>query len=703
MAQDPVPGGEVEAGDWRYRSLLEVMDRVAVHGRLEALLPDLAGCLRKVVDFDLLGLVLPRDGWNAADLYTVLLTAPDAPPSSTLVESVAVPALGQRRLTALWERQVPIILHSLEAGAEYPEVVTALRKQEKRSACLLPLVTALGPVGLIGFASSRVGAYDGVDVRFLQHVAGHVAVAIDNVRHYEEALTRQRDLEAENAHWRMLLEINNAVVTNLDVASLRLAIAPSLRRMIPHDYMSLTLRRNAEDLSVYAMDPDLRPGVDKPVASINASDRPFSLWLASTTPVDFDPEQLQSLPEPLRRHADLASVKRACFVPLVTSRGTLGGVALGRRTPEPFTAQELDKAFQTAGQIAIALENALAFQEIAALRERLARENVYLEDQIRGAQHFEDIVGESKALQRVLALVQDVAATDTAVLLLGETGTGKELIARAIHSMSDRRARALVTVNCATSPAGLLESEWFGYEKGAFTGALSSKAGRFELAHQGTLFLDEIGDVPLELQSKLLRVLQEHEIERLGSTRTIRLDFRLIAASNRDLEEMVAKREFRADLYYRLNVFPIRIPPLRERREDIPPLVHYFVQRFAKRHRRSIESVSRETMDALCRWHWPGNVRELQNVVERAVILCQGPTLRVQLSDFEQSATPSEGQALTLEDAEREHILHALDDSGWVVGGPHGAAARLGLKRTTLVSTMRRLGIIRPKPTRPQL
>jgi formate hydrogenlyase transcriptional activator len=355
----------------------------------------------------------------------------------------------------------------------------------------------------------------------------------------------------------------------------------------------------------------------------------------------------------------------------------------------------LDRVAQVAAQIALALENAMAFEEIAALKEQLARENVYLKEELRGGHDFQEIVGDSKALQEVLNKVRTVAATDTTVLLLGETGTGKELLARAVHAASDRRNRALVTVNCTTSPAGLLESEWFGHERGAFTGALSQKVGRFELAHQGTLFLDEIGDVPLELQSKLLRVLQEHEIERLGSTRTIHVDFRLIAATNRNLEEMVGKREFRSDLYYRLNVFPIRIPPLRERPDDIPPLVFYFAQRFAKRLRKSIESVSRESLDVLRRWPWPGNIRELQNVIERAAILARGPVLTLSPSEFE-TAAPTGLTPVTLEDAEREHILRALADTNWVIGGPRGAAARLGVKRTSLVSTMRRLHIVRP-------
>jgi formate hydrogenlyase transcriptional activator len=390
-------------------------------------------------------------------------------------------------------------------------------------------------------------------------------------------------------------------------------------------------------------------------------------------------------------------VKRLCFVPLATRRGPVGFLILDRRSPRPFSPEEMDRSSQAAAQLAIAIENALAFDEIAALKDRLSHENVYLEEEIRHAQHFDEIVGESRALKRILSQVSTVGPTDTTVLLLGETGTGKELIARAIHATSERRSRPLVTVNCATSPAGLLESEWFGHEKGAFTGALSQKVGRFELAHQGTLFLDEIGDVPMELQAKLLRALQEREIERLGSTRTIRVDFRLIAATNRNLEEMAASREFRSDLYYRLNVFPIRVPPLRERPEDIPLLVRYFVQRFARRLKRPIESVARESMELLCRWPWPGNVRELQNVIERAVILSQGPTLTVPRAEFD-ATTATASTAATLEDVEREHILRTLEQTDWVIGGPRGAALRLGLKRTSLVSTMRRLGIVRPRP-----
>jgi formate hydrogenlyase transcriptional activator len=498
----------------------------------------------------------------------------------------------------------------------------------------------------------------------------------------------------ERDYWHTLLDVTDAVVTKRDLAGLRAAIAPNVRRIVPHDHTNLFLIDDKRRLQSFVIDPTALPWPEPLVGSVHLDAEPYKSWVSRTTDIDVTTVD-QTGWEALHAHVEASGVKRICNAPLMAPHRLVGLLSLGRLTPTPFTPDELERVTQVAAQIAIALENAMAFEEIAALKEQLARENVYLQEEISGAHQFEEIVGESKALQRVLNEIRTVAATDTTVLLLGETGTGKELLARAIHASSDRRSRTLVTVNCTTSPAGLLESEWFGHERGAFTGALAQKIGRFELAHQGTLFLDEIGDVPLDLQSKLLRVLQEHEIERLGSTRTIRVDFRLIAATNRNLEQMVGTREFRSDLYYRLNVFPVRIPPLRERPEDIPPLVFYFAQRFAKRLRRSIESVSRESLDLLRRWPWPGNIRELQNVIERAVILARGPILTVSRSEFE--TTPATTSApVTLEDAEREHILRALADTNWVIGGPGGAAARLGVKRTSLVSTMRRLHIVRP-------
>ena len=326
--------------------------------------------------------------------------------------------------------------------------------------------------------------------------------------------------------------------------------------------------------------------------------------------------------------------------------------------------------------------------------QRRERENRYLEEELNTEHRFEDIIGESTGLKRILKQIETVAATDVTVLILGETGTGKDLVAKAIHQLSSRGHRTLVKMNCAAIPTGLLESELFGHERGAFTGAISQKIGRLELAHQGTLFLDEIGDLPLELQPKILRALQEKEFERLGGTRTIPVDVRLVAATNRNLEQMVAGREFRSDLYYRLRVFPITIPPLRERREDIPLLVRYFVGKHARSLDRHIETIPPEIMKALTRWDWPGNIRELENFIERSVILSKGPALRVPLAELDIAKEPSE-RTVTLETNEREHIIRTLRDTKGVISGTTGAAARLGMKRTTLNSRMKKLGIER--------
>jgi formate hydrogenlyase transcriptional activator len=366
---------------------------------------------------------------------------------------------------------------------------------------------------------------------------------------------------------------------------------------------------------------------------------------------------------------------------------------MGRFDENPLTQDDVDFVMQIASQVAVAVENALAYGEIAELKDRLAQEKLYLEDEIRGEMDFEGIVGQSTALRHVLELVETVAPSDSTVLLLGETGTGKELIARAVHERSRRKDRTLVKLNCAAIPTGLLESELFGHEKGAFTGAVSQKIGRLELADKGTLFLDEIGDIPPELQPKLLRALQEREFERLGNSRTMKVDMRLVAATNRDLEKMVANHEFRSDLYYRLNVFPIRIPPLRERPEDIPLLVRYFAQKYAQRMEKQIESIPAAAIKKLTRWHWPGNIRELENFIERAVILTRGAILEVPLTELKTDVTPPIPAAGTREWNEREEIVRILKEAAGRVGGPDGAAARMGIKRTTLISRIKKLGI----------
>jgi len=393
--------------------------------------------------------------------------------------------------------------------------------------------------------------------------------------------------------------------------------------------------------------------------------------------------------------------RSCCQLPLTTARRRLGTLVFASRQPSAYHKADLDFLQLVANQVAVAIDNALAFQEIAALKDQLSQEKAYLEEEARTEHNFGEIVGRSDALRRVLKEVETVAPTGSTVLIRGETGTGKELIARAVHELSPRRERTFVKLNCAAIPTGLLESELFGHEKGAFTGAISQKVGRFELAHQGTLFLDEIGDIPSELQPKLLRVLQEQEFERLGGTKTIKVNVRLVAATNCDLAGMVAEGRFRSDLYYRLNVFPVVLPPLRERPDDIPPLVRHFTQRFARGMGRRIETIPSGVMEALVQYPWPGNIRELQNVIERAVILSPGSALQVPLGDLQPIAAKPPaappGDAVTLADAEREHIIGALHETNWVVGGSKGAAARLGMKRSMLYWKMKKLGISRPE------
>lgn len=372
----------------------------------------------------------------------------------------------------------------------------------------------------------------------------------------------------------------------------------------------------------------------------------------------------------------------------------LGVITLGSKRLDHFRPDDLDLMGQIATQISLALDNALAYERLNASRNQIEQERLYLESEIRAEYNFEDIVGKSAALRKVLQQIEIVAPTDATVLLHGETGTGKELVARAIHGLSSRKGRTFVRLNCAAIPSGLVESELFGHEKGAFTGALMQKKGRFEIADQGTLFLDEIGDISLELQPKLLRALQEHEFERLGSAKTIRVDVRLIAATHRDLPSMMRNNQFREDLFYRLNVFPIEIPPLRDRRDDIPLLVNFFVSRLSRKMQKHIESIPKDAMEALANAPWPGNIRELQNFIERAVILTQGSELRVPLKDLKRSSVVSTSGS-TFQEAERLAIVEALKTAQGKVSGQGGAAERLGLKRTTLQNKMRKLGIAR--------
>ena len=540
----------------------------------------------------------------------------------------------------------------------------------------------------------------------------------------ERAQDPQGSLERQNERLQLLLNLTSRITSNLDLREVLRAISANFREVMRCDGAGVWLPGDeAGTFKLYAFDASSSKGFAKEDLIITpAENDPGKRAFETMKPTVATVEEM-GWPGGGEgyRLAAAEGVKSACFIPLVSRGRALGDLMIVRKTEGTFTAEDVDFLSQAAGQIAIAIENALAYREISELKDKLAQEKLYLEEEIRSEMNFEQIVGSSAALKHVLQLVETVAASDSTVLLLGDTGTGKELIARAIHDRSRRKERTFVKLNCAAIPTGLLESELFGHEKGAFTGAISQKVGRMELADQGTLFLDEVGDIPTEIQPKLLRALQEREFERLGSTHTRRVNVRLIAATNRNLEKMIADREFRSDLFYRLNVFPIRIPPLRDRREDIPLLVSHFVQKFAKQMQKKIESIPAAAMKGLAAWEWPGNIRELENFIERAVILTRGKSLEAPLSELRKPGTdtrPSPGVQPAQEDIarivkesisaalngkkdfsdeysqkQREEIVRALTEAKGRVGGADGAAARMGINRTTLISRMKKFGI----------
>ena len=525
--------------------------------------------------------------------------------------------------------------------------------------------------------------------------ADRTALAIDDALTHEASRAGQAELRSKNERLKLLLDLNNAVVSNLDLRDLLRAIASSVRQVMKCDSVGVALPDpDDQRLRIHAVDFPEGKGLIREESKVPSADGPTSRAFRKSETIALDAHALAGLDA-----GDLAvaeGFRALCDIPLVSRNRALGVLCLGRLHNSPFTGDEVEFLRQVAAQIAIAVENALAYRQIADLKDKLAQEKLYLEDEIRSQMNFDSIVGSSAALQKVLRQVETVAPTDSTVLIYGETGVGKELVARAIHNLSSRSRNAFVKLNCAAIPTGLLESEMFGHEKGACTGAIAQRIGRFELAHEGSVFLDEVGEIALELQPKLLRVLQEREFERLGSSRTLRTNARLIASTNRDLAAMVKEQKFRMDLYYRLDVFPVHVPPLRERHGDIPLLVRHFVPQFARRMNKSIDTIPSETMNVLVRYEWPGNIRELQNLLERAVILSAGPVLKVPLADLQtQPMSPAAGKQETLEEAERRTILDALQRSNWVVSGRKGAAALLGLKRTTLQWRMDKLGIRR--------
>ena len=683
-------------------ALLEVSEIIAQHRDLKTLFHELAIRLHSVVDSDFLTLVLHDPSKNVMRLH-VLETREEIDKPLGMEHPVDGSPSGW-----VWQTQQPFIVEDVLTEPRFKEFLGKLKDEGVRSFAALPLTTAQRRLGAMGFGRLRPQAIPDSDIQFMQRVAAQVAVAVDNSLNFESSQAYQRELAEQRDRLQVLLEINNVLVTSRELSELFRGIVTALSRVLHHDYTSLALLDPATNLlKIHALDFDGSDalGAGKEI-TVALDQSPAGRCIVTSKPVVFHGAELDQFPAEIVRILRSKGLVSACCVPLITKGRAFGTLNLASRSLDAFSEADAELLNRAAAQVAIAVENALAFKEIDSLKDKLAVEKTYLEEEIRSELNFEEIVGESPVIKRALAQVELAAPANTTVLVLGETGTGKELIARAIHNLSPRRERTFVKVNCAAIPSGLLESELFGHERGAFTGAVSQKVGRFELADKGTIFLDEVGDIPLELQPKLLRVLQEQEFERLGATRTIRVDVRVVAATNADLSRLVADRSFRSDLYYRLNVFPIQIPALRDRREDISLLVRYFVQKFSRRMNKTVLYVPSDAMDALVSYAWPGNIRELENLIERAVLLSPGKELRVPLSELRNVQTPVAEQAApaaaagptisTLEEAERQHILRALRQTEWRIAGARGAASILGMKRTTLQARMRKLGIRRP-------
>ena len=678
----------------RYEALIRVSQAIGAHRDPKDLFHAMATEMHRVVQFDGIAVAQYDEAsneivWSTCEVCSEQgpIAPPDIPADETITKWV-------------YQRQEPLVIPSLDREKRFPRMIAFLKEKGFQSVCALPLTTVHRRIGSIAVASKRGDAYCKEEVRFLSLVADQAALAVDDALNFEASQIAQTALQRKNDRLKLLLEVNNTIVSNLELRDLLRAISASIRSIMQCDGVGVALPNiESKHLQVYALDfPNNKGVVREEIVIATDEDSPGARAFRTGEPVNI----LRAESDRVDPLAEAEGVQALCHIPLISRNRTLGLLSLARLAPVPFSPRDLEFLTLVGNQVAIAVENALAYHEIAELKDRLAQEKVYLEDEIRSELNFEEIVGRSSTLRSLLQEIETVAPTDSTVLIYGETGTGKELIARAIHNLSARGKSSFVKLNCAAIPTGLLESEMFGHEKGAFTGAVAQRIGRFELANRGTVFLDEIGEIPLELQPKLLRVLQEREFERLGSSRTLRTDARLIAATNRDLGVMVEEQKFRADLFYRLNVFPVHVPPLRERQDDIPLLVRHFVQQFARRMGKAVDTVPTETMNALVHYHWPGNIRELQNLVERAVILSTGPILKVPLNDLQALPAPAAARKIeTLEEAERRHILEALDASAWVISGPNGAAASLGLKRSTLQARMDKLGIRRARAAAP--
>jgi formate hydrogenlyase transcriptional activator len=697
MGTDPIIAPQSDSH--RYEAVLRISEAIAACREPEDLAATLASEIGKFLDFDHLYFVVLKE--NSPEIeYLVWGKGPLSLPDLPIEEWPWWEAVRSRdpQHTADWDTE-----------ERYPRFKEWAKKTGLGSGLRVPLTTPHRRLGVFGIVRDTVNPFSEEEISFLGLIGRVVAFALDDGLNFRRA-------QHQNDQLQLLLDLTNRVTSNLELRDLLRAIAANIREVIRADGVDVALPDAvSEKLRVFALDFPHGKGAVKEELLVRPS-AAVKKALDTLKPVVVDMRELNDLTTETSDLVAAEGIKTFCNIPLVNRGRALGILSILRTTETPFSPGDVDFLTRASGQIAIAIENALAYHEISQLKDKLAQEKLYLEEEIRSEMNFENIIGNSPALRHVLELVETVATSDSTVLLLGETGTGKELIARAIHDRSRRKDRTFVKLNCAAIPTGLLESELFGHEKGAFTGAIIQKIGRMELADQGTLFLDEVGDIPIEIQPKLLRALQEREFERLGSIHTRRVNIRLVAATNRDLEKMIAAREFRSDLYYRLHVFPIRIPPLRERKEDIPQLVSYFVQKFAKQMQKKIEVISPAVMKGLTAWEWPGNIRELENFIERAVIVTRGRSLDAPLGELRKTNTvafpyaeqhnveqvaggiPDSQSDITsvadeYERRQRDQIIRALTACRGRVGGADGAAASLGMNRTTFLSRMKKFGI----------
>ena len=686
----------------RFELLLNLTSSITSSLDLREVLRSIAANIREVIHADAAAVSLPD---AASGKYRVF--AMDFPHGKGVIreELLVTPrGIAKRAMDSLQ----PVVIDAREHDELAPDASDIAAAEGIEALCCIPLVNRGRSLGLLWICRTTETPFSPEDVDFLNRASGQIAIAVENALAFQE-------VSGLGDRLQLLLNLTARITSSLDRREVLRAIAANIREVIHADGVTVSLLDAASGkCRVLAVDIPHGKGVIREELFFTPS-AAGKKAMDTLQPVVMDTRERDECGIGISETAATEGVKAHCLIPLVNRGRILGFLSILRTTDTPFTSEDVDFLSRASGQIAIAIENALAYKEISELKDKLAQEKVYLEEEFRSEMGFEQIIGNSAALQHVLQLVETVAPSDATVLLLGETGTGKELIARAIHDRSRRNQRTLVKLNCAAIPTGLLESELFGHEKGAFTGAINQKIGRLELADQGTLFLDEVGDIPIEIQPKLLRALQEQEFERLGSTHTRKVNVRLVAATNRDLEKMVADKEFRNDLYYRLNVFPIRIPALRDRKEDIPLLVSYFVQKYAKQMQKCVETVPAAVMKGLTNSEWPGNIRELENFMERAVILTRGRSLDAPLAELRKTSkedspdtlhelkqvteerTDSRSGKTSVADeyARKQHneIIQALTACKGRVGGADGAAARLGMNRTTLLSRMKKFGI----------